>query len=84
MPIYEYKCKCGEEMESFVSMHDFNDSLDCPYCCGIMKIKVSLPGMPNFGFKPFSTDNITGENVLIESRAHKKELMSEHGVNECG
>jgi putative FmdB family regulatory protein len=33
MPIYEYKCKgCGEEFEAFRSIHEKDESVECPKC----------------------------------------------------
>jgi len=33
MPIYVYKCKgCGEEFESFRSIHDDDKKVECPKC----------------------------------------------------
>jgi putative FmdB family regulatory protein len=33
MPIYEYRCKeCGEKFEAFRSIHDKDNSVECPRC----------------------------------------------------
>lgn len=85
MPAYEYLCKsCNKKHLVYKSLKNFSSHDECPFCFGKTEICVSLPGEGNFGFKPFETDNITGENVLVESRQHKKELMDKHGVCEAG
>jgi hypothetical protein len=53
-------------------------------CVGILKLQVSLPAQPNYGFKPYVTENITGEPVLLTSRKHKKELCKKYGVRQVG
>lgn len=88
MPLYEYKCnKCGKKQEFVQSLYEPIEAYTCvAYKCvgGEMQLQISTPGKPNFGFKSFETDNITGKNIKIESRQHKKKLLKKYGLSEAG
>lgn len=32
MPIYDYKCECGEEFDKLVKMSERDDPVECPEC----------------------------------------------------
>lgn len=83
MPIYEYKCTCGGLTQLSRKMSECCDDVVC-VCGKSMKLAVSLPGNPNFGFRPFMTDNITGQDILVESRRHKQGLLTKYGLEEAG
>ena len=42
MPIYEYKCSCGKELEFYRSMGNRHDVL-CPECGAVPSLKISVP-----------------------------------------
>ena len=82
MPIYEYTCKdCRCSISEIKPISKFARSCKCP-CGGRAKLAVSLPGMPDFGFKPFTTEHITGEAVYVENRSHKNKLLRKHDLTE--
>lgn len=88
MPIYEYGCpKCFKETSLFT--HKVPDSVSgiaplCSDCGAVTESLVSLPGASNFGFKPFSTCDVSGEMEYIGSRQRKRELMAQHRIEEAG
>jgi putative FmdB family regulatory protein len=85
MPIYEYKCNDCETPVEFVTVKipdEFPEYFECA-CGGKAKRVFSVPGEPNFGFRQYETEHITGENILVESRQHKRQLLRENGLEEA-
>ncbi len=83
MPLYDYVCVCGREEEKFLSFASSQKVMLCS-CGAVLEKKISLPGVPNFGFKPFITEHITGYPVKVISRQHKVELLKKHSLVEAG
>ena len=43
MPLYEFKCENGHEIEKRLKMSDTKENLECPDCKKLLKLKMSVP-----------------------------------------
>lgn len=86
MPLYDFECnKCSERFERFFKMAEKKNAY-CPKCEGKAR-RIYYVGMPNFGFKPFFSENLSPDpnrKVWVESRAMKKSLMKKYHLAENG
>lgn len=78
MPIYEYRCKCGEEFEDLKLMNDkkFRKS-KCPKCGKLAKLVPSLFGFV-FDFKPGFQ---IGLDRYIDTKKQREDVCRELGVS---
>jgi len=84
MPIYEYKCSCGEVSTVIKPMPAINRQESCK--CGELmqrQLTLSIPLV----FKPYWSENLVSDinpdGVWVESQSHKKQLMKEANVIEA-
>jgi putative FmdB family regulatory protein len=77
MPLYDYKCnECGLEFEEIRKIIDRYNA-ECPKCKGSVEI---IPKAKLQIFKPFINEDFDGTPILVESKAHYKQLCKKHGV----
>ena len=70
MPLYNYKCECGKELEEFHRIDDrYNQK--CPECKKTMQIEICA--VVSHIFKPFYHPNLDKKPVYIKSKKHLKE-----------
>lgn len=84
MPIYEYKCRYDHISEQFVRKYEPEVRITCDTCGKPAELIMSLNAPFDCGFKPYTTDHITGHDVLLTSRSHRAKLLKEHGLVEAG
>ena len=79
MPLYDFKCPCGNIEEVWAKM----DEKTKPCECG-QEMKRLITSQFNidadFASTNLVTDNITGEPVRITSKRQLRNLCQEHGV----
>ena len=64
MPIYEYRCKCGREIETYLPLSQRDNKQSCE-CGEVMQRKISIPAI--------AIMVPTGKDMALES------LNSKHG-----
>lgn len=79
MPLYDYKCKCGNEQEA-IAIPD-ETKLPCPKCTRKMKRQFHGNFGINMGVGPYGyyDENL---QTYLHSNAHKRQVMAEQGVSE--
>lgn len=85
--IYEFDCvQCNRIFEEFRKAGDFEPA-KCSKCGNKAKKIISRPGPPDYGFKPYVSEQLNPEphgSVYIDSRATKDKLMKKYGLQEAG
>ena len=77
MPLYKYKCECGNELEEIHSVDDrYNQK--CPECEKDMQIVIQPTTFQIF--KAFWHPNLTSKPVWVESKKHLKELDKKYNM----
>ena len=77
MPLYKYKCECGNELEEFHNVDDRHKQ-KCPECENDMQIVIQ-PIVSHI-FKPFFHPNLTSKPVWVESKEHLKQLDKKYNM----
>ncbi|MBT7628786.1 MAG: zinc ribbon domain-containing protein [Desulfobacula sp.] len=78
MPIFDYKCECGKEIE-VITRHDENAK--CPECGKEMKRLLTGKIGISMGVGPYGYyDDTLG--AYVSTNAERKRLMKEQGVSE--
>jgi len=80
MPIYEYKCIVCQNVQQVRNSMEGAMDIEMCSCGGEAKKIISLPGLPNFGFKAYHTKNINGKNEHVTSRGHERILMKANNM----
>ena len=85
MPIYRYKCECGQEYDEFRKIDNRNDS---PIClCGKKTELRIMPTSIKADIEPYMTaanDKRTGEPVYITSGKQHREFLRRNDYVELG
>ena len=78
MPIYDYKCKCGKEIETITH---YNENAKCPECGKEMARQISSKFGISMGVGAYGyyDDNLQTD---ITTNAHRRRVMKEQGVSE--
>ena len=70
MPLYEYKCEvCNKEFETYATIEE-RLNVKCK-CGGVAKQQLSPPHQD--WFKPFVSEDFTGEPILVRTKNHLKQ-----------
>lgn len=43
MPLYEFSCEDGHNIEKHLKMSDSKDNIECPKCKKLLNLKISVP-----------------------------------------
>jgi putative FmdB family regulatory protein len=77
VPLYDVKCtECNKEFDAFAKIADRLD-IKCS-CGGPTEILLSSPHSD--WFKPFVSEDFTGEPIEVRSKNHYRSLCKQHGV----
>lgn len=49
MPMYDYKCSCGEKFEKNVPLVDYKEPQKCPKCGKLAKKQISCAALKGVG-----------------------------------
>jgi len=85
MPVYVYKCQCGNEREEIhpVSWCDEPGRFICTYCEKTMERIIPKQNIiPDY--KPWVDENMGLDPVYVKSRRHYKQLLKEKGLVNIG
>jgi len=74
MPIYEYKCECGNRTDKFLKLEDYDKPQRCK--CGAWMVKQFSAPMIRGDYQPYNCP-ITGK--LIDGRKAHRENLARHG-----
>lgn len=80
MILYDYKCEwksCGHEFEKLVPS-EHKDCIPCPKCNG--ETKRLMPRTKDDWFRPFTSDDFTGEPIEVRTKEHYRSLCKEHNI----
>ena len=79
MPTYDFQCEpCSNHIEAYVPLT--TTTVPCPGCgVGMEKVWTVSIRKEGAGF-PFTTKNLTGEPIVVESQSHLDRLCKEHNV----
>ena len=80
MPVYKFKCPCGNEIEEFRPLVDFVSHIKCK-CGNDMNIVIQSIGVIN-DFHEAYYDYGLGQ--IIRTRQERKQIMNEKGLDEVG
>ena len=75
MPLYSYKCKCGEEFTQFLKLAELEKEIHCHICHEVATRVISAP-MVIGDYQPYDCP-ITGKR--IEGRKAHEENLKRHG-----
>ena len=75
MPVYSYKCTCGERFERFLRVAEYKEPQYCPACAEVAEKVLAAPAVLG-DYAPY-TCPITGK--IIEGRAAHKQNLARHG-----
>ena len=82
MPIYDYECTmCGLVEDVWARI---NEERMIHGDCGNTMKRVLSPTRVNPDYKPWVDENLCGqmgENVVVKSRRHQKQLLKERGLH---
>jgi len=82
MPLYQYKCECGNELEEFSSIEHRRDKMICT--CGKMAYRIygATPGYV-YEFNPMmlSAERDIERGMKINSKRLYREDQDKRGVN---
>lgn len=81
MPRYDYECpRCGTIEDVITGMNEI--FISCPKCNKEAAKRLFSPPVskPVCDIEPYWDENITGTPVYITSRAHKAEVLKQHGL----
>lgn len=78
MPLYEWKCECGETDDEFRRVSERNAPKVCKCGKGMERV---ITGYKTIGdVEPYYDDNLES---WVKSRKHRKQIMREKGVYEA-
>ena len=80
MPIYEYKCSCGEEGEYYLSVKEYKKEMKCK-CGEVMTRQISKPANSYVSGYPYNDPSL---GMTITDPAHRKKVMKQHSLFEKG
>ena len=77
MPIYDYECSaCGSIVDVWAGIEE-TEKLHC--CGNWMRRLISAPNI-NPDFEPYMDENLGPDPILVKSKQHRRQLMSERGL----
>ena len=79
MPVYVYRCPCGQEKEVFRTVSEHTKTINCE--CGMEAKQVIMPLHVIPDIQPYRS-MVTGER--IKGRAHHRQHLKQHNVIEVG
>ena len=81
MPIYTYKCDCGNQVDEF---RHINQRHDAPLCCGESMRLAIQPTMlqPVLGGGDWDGYQCPVTDEFVTSRKRRKDIMKEHNLVE--
>lgn len=82
MPVYPYRCSCGEEFDVYKSIHEAQRPEDCDRC-GMRADRVFVPFLFSGAAVQESEWNPAFGQV-VKNKYHRSELAKKHGVVEVG
>lgn len=82
MPIYEYRCKCGNMEDIFHKIVDRNEVTTCSCCNQAMTRVISSPSMVIPDIQPYKA--IAGNQPYITSRSQHRQFLKQNGLQEVG
>lgn len=78
MPLYDFQCKpCNTQWERLAR---YQEDVWCPRCSGPADRLISRANI-NPDYEPYYDRAIDG---WVGSRAHRREIMRRHDMQECG
>lgn len=84
MPEYKYRCPfCSTEYVRHSLISEHKARIKCGQC-GAFAEQVFDAVTLRTDIKPFVTDHITGDPVVVGSRRERDEFLSRHGLYEGG
>lgn len=79
MPLYDYKCSCGEEFTHFFVLADYKKTPECPKACQGTVTKLIKPTMVAVDYPAYISPS---SGKLIEGRKARMEDMKRTGCRE--
>jgi len=80
MPMYDFKCVCGEEAEFYLSVKEYDNEMKCK-CGEVMKRVMSIPANSYVSGYPYNDPSL---GMTITDPAHRKRVMKQHSLVEKG
>lgn len=84
MPIYEFQCentRCAHVSERIFRIDEKPQFVDCPLCGHTAKSIIS-GSADRREWEPYWDENLGHDPVLVQSRAHRRELMRKAGLED--
>jgi len=82
MPVYDYRCSCGEEAAEYRTVADRHNGPKCSTCGAQMGKVFSAPSMVMPDIQPYRA--VAGDRRMINSRAQHRQFLREFGLVEVG
>jgi len=80
MPLYDFYCDCGQKVEVFKKLEDYNSPTYCPMCNKEMKQDLSHHNKRDW-FRPNEIwDNLDTRPIEITSKKHLREECKKRGL----
>lgn len=77
MPLYDYKCRCGEEFDAYRSVSD-RLSATCPKCHAPAMQAVQRPSVKRVSGVTGWYEHIARDPIYIKNRKHLREECARH------